>query len=196
MRGAPAGVTALILAAALAGRASAAGNAAAAREQAAHATVEYNLGHYQEAARAYEQAYRLVQDPSFLFNIGQSHRLAGDPDSALAAYRAYLREAAADAPKRELARRRVDELEHARIGRLAPPPAAPTNLAPSPAPAARVAAAEIVDIAAREPAHASRWWLWAGLAVVAAGAVTAVALSQSGGRDLPRAPLGNQDIFR
>jgi tetratricopeptide (TPR) repeat protein len=74
--------------------------------QAAHATDEsallakehfkrgtklYNLGHYLEAAQEYEAAYQAKDSPALLYNLGQAYRAGGQPEKALTAYRAYLR---------------------------------------------------------------------------------------------------------
>jgi hypothetical protein len=82
-----------------------------AREQVRQGTAAYNLGHFEEAAQAYEEAYRLVQDPALLFNIGQSHRQAHKPDKAVLSYRAFLRTAQPEDPNRALAEKRVAELQ-------------------------------------------------------------------------------------
>ncbi len=123
-----------------------------AREANRRAMAAYNLGHFDEAAREYETAYKLVQDPALLYNVGQSHRQANNPEKALHAYRAYLRTAPADAGRRALAEQRVRELELV-VSRLrasgaaagtvptAPPPVvsvpAPAPVPPAAAPAVR-----------------------------------------------------------
>jgi len=56
--------------------------------------TDYNLGHYEEALVAFEQAYRLRHDPAFLFNIGQCQRQLHRYQPAEQSYRAYLRESA------------------------------------------------------------------------------------------------------
>lgn len=85
----------------------------AARELSKRAVVAYNLGHYLEAAELYESAYRQVQDPTLLFNIGQSYRLANQPERALAAYKGFLRTAPAADRNRAFVAARVGELETA-----------------------------------------------------------------------------------
>lgn len=166
-------------------RPAAAGPAEEAREQTRRGTAAYNLGSYEEAARFYEEAYRLVSAPELLFNVGQAWRQAGRPDKALVAYKAYLRTAQPHAPNREQVERRVAELEklvaETRRTQSAPPPgtlSAPGEVGPQPenahaAPPLAVQAAP----APAEPAP-SRWYLWAGLGAVVAGAVvTALVLS-------------------
>src|SRR5713101_4490725 len=74
------------------------------------ARVAYDLGRYDEAASFYEGAYRLVQDPPLLFNIGQAYRLAGRAEKALAAYKGFLRTAPPDDPNRRVVEARIAEL--------------------------------------------------------------------------------------
>jgi hypothetical protein len=149
-------------------------------------SVEYALGHFPAAAAHYEEAYRRLQDPALLFNLGQARRLAGQREGALAAYRSYLRAAGPSAPDRDLAQKRIAELESA----LGAPGAVP--LAPPPSDAA----SSLLDApgtgAARAPADEkqARWWLWgaAGALVVGAGVAAMLVLANRspdviGGRD-------------
>jgi hypothetical protein len=125
-----------------------------ARESARRAGVAYNLGHYDEAADLYETAYRLVQDPTLLFNIGQAYRMAGKPDRALAAYKGFLRTAQPGDANRATVEARAAEMEkaveEARRPALREPPARPAPAAPAPAPAPAT-----VPVAARAPTPAS-----------------------------------------
>lgn len=52
--------------------------------------ADYNLEDYDGAIKEFDAAYRLVQDPSFLYNIAQAHRMAKRADKALLFYRRYL----------------------------------------------------------------------------------------------------------
>jgi hypothetical protein len=83
----------------------------AARIATKQATAAYNLGHYDEAASMYEDAYKHVPDPILLYNLGQSYRQADKLDKALIAYRSYLRTAPDDAPNRARVSKLIDELE-------------------------------------------------------------------------------------
>jgi tetratricopeptide (TPR) repeat protein len=62
-----------------------------AREHYHRGTVAFNLGHYEEAAGEYEEAYRLKDDPALLYNIAQARRLAGNRREALRSYKTFLR---------------------------------------------------------------------------------------------------------
>jgi len=64
---------------------------AAAREHYQKGTSYYDLGRYPEAIHEFEAAYELKNDPALLYNLAQSHRLAGNTEQALHFYRTYLR---------------------------------------------------------------------------------------------------------
>ena len=57
------------------------------------AQASYQSGKYQDAITQFKQAYDLVHDPVYLFNIAQSYRKVADCTSADEYYRRYLQEA-------------------------------------------------------------------------------------------------------
>jgi tetratricopeptide (TPR) repeat protein len=57
------------------------------------AQASYQTGKYQDAIAQFKQAYELVHDPVYLFNIAQSYRKVADCTSADEYYRRYLTEA-------------------------------------------------------------------------------------------------------
>jgi tetratricopeptide (TPR) repeat protein len=117
------------------------------------ARVAYDLGRYDEAASFYEGAYRLVQDPPLLFNIGQAYRLAGRAEKALAAYKGFLRTAPADDPNRSVVEGRIAEIDRALKApptEARPPPLEAT--APPPAPPPLAAEGSVYEPAAPETA--------------------------------------------
>jgi tetratricopeptide (TPR) repeat protein len=63
----------------------------AARDHWERGTKFYDLGKYDDAIREFEAAYQAKGDPAFLYNLAQSHRLAGHPSDSLRFYRTYLR---------------------------------------------------------------------------------------------------------
>jgi len=79
--------------------ANAKGSKDAARAAFKSATQHFNLGEYAEALDAFKEAYRNFEDPVFLFNIAQCHRMMGNKQEAVRGYRTFLREAP-DAPNR------------------------------------------------------------------------------------------------
>jgi tetratricopeptide (TPR) repeat protein len=54
--------------------------------------ASYQAGQYQEAIEEFKQAYELVKDPVYLFNIAQSYRKVADCINAHDYYEQYLRE--------------------------------------------------------------------------------------------------------
>ena len=87
----------------------------------------YDLGEYDQAVTAFRQAYALVPDPTFLFDIAQSYRLGHRCREASAAYRAYLRNSSGD--DRGKVEQLIRELapcvkaEEEKLRRTLPPPA-------------------------------------------------------------------------
>ena len=119
----------------------------AARVATKQATAAFNLGHYDEAASLYEEAYKHVPDPILLYDIGQSYRQANQPDKALIAYRSYLRTAPDDAPNRAKVKQWVGELEWTSDiqAKTAAQKAAPKTETPAPVVAAPVVTAPVVS---------------------------------------------------
>jgi tetratricopeptide (TPR) repeat protein len=145
--------------------------------------AHFNLREYPQAVEDFQAAYRLRPDPVFLYNLGQSYRLANDPDQALYFYRAYLR-TSESAPNRREVEDRIAVLEKlmADKQKLATPPdqaLSPDAKAPAAEkPAASTPAAAVVVTAPppepkRTPVY-KRWWLWTAVGVVAAGAAVGI----------------------
>lgn len=93
---------------------SAAARAATPDEQAAAqyaiGIAAFNLAQYEPAIAAFEAAYRHKEDPKFLFNTAQAHRLAGHGPLAVRFYRSYLR-LVPDSPLRAAIEARIAELD-------------------------------------------------------------------------------------
>lgn len=96
----------------------------------------YDTGQWDAAITAFREAYRLMPDPSILFNIGQAYRQKGRCRDATAAYKAYLRNASDD--NRARVEQLIKELEpcvkieEENARRLLPPPPAPPPLPAGP----------------------------------------------------------------
>lgn len=84
----------------------------AARDHYRKGTRAYDLGHYDEAVKEYEAAYRAKDDPALLFNIAQAYRLSGDLPNAIRTYRSFLRRVP-EAPNRAEVDKRIIELQKA-----------------------------------------------------------------------------------
>jgi tetratricopeptide (TPR) repeat protein len=142
----------------------------------------FKVSRYREALEEFKEAYLAKSDPVFLYNVAQCHRLLGERQDAITFYRRYL-EAAPESRNRSEVERRIADLEAAAQRETPVTPPAPT-LAPPPVITAPTSAPEAavsvpVPVAEQRPVY-KRWWFWAGLAAVAAGTVTAVALSRGG----------------
>lgn len=171
-------------------------NEDAARDATKRGAAAYNLGKYDEAAREYEQAYRLVPDVALLFNVAQSYRLGGQHEKALTAYRSYLRTSPANAPSRRMVEEKLGELERivAGTGKGQTPPPASTlpQAATSPAPAPNITVNLIAPTTERPPESPvyARWWFWTIVGAVAVAGGTAAFLV---GRHAEDPVRGNAD---
>jgi tetratricopeptide (TPR) repeat protein len=84
----------------------------------------YNLGEFDEAIKAFKEAYAISQAPGLLFNVAQSYRLKKDYEQATYFYQTYLR-LKPDAPNRTDVEERLKEMQEAleeqkKIGTKAP----------------------------------------------------------------------------
>jgi hypothetical protein len=82
----------------------------AARQHFEQATDAFSKGRYDDAVREYLLAYRASNDSSLLFNVAQSHRLAGHYSAALQYYRMYLQNQP-DASDRKEVEKQIKEME-------------------------------------------------------------------------------------
>ena len=72
--------------------------------------LNYERGSYPDAAKEFEEAYRLSSRPELLYNMGKAYDGAGDMRGALGAYRRFL-VAVKDSPDRVFCAHRIGELE-------------------------------------------------------------------------------------
>ena len=136
----------------------------AARREYAEGTRRYDLNEFGPALEAFRRAYLAYEEPAFLYNIAQCHRLMGDKAEAIKYYRRYLRDAPA-APNRAIAEKHIKDLEAAltrsaapdEAGRAAPAPLPPpplpasTSLPPQPPPPAPAVAPTAAKLALDAP---------------------------------------------
>ncbi len=71
--------------------------------------LNYDRGKFNDAAKEFEEAYRLSSRPELLYNMGKSYDGAGDMRGALIAYRRFL-QTVKTSSDRAFCERRVDEL--------------------------------------------------------------------------------------
>jgi tetratricopeptide (TPR) repeat protein len=145
------------------------------------ATVEYNVGKFQEALDLYSKAYERFPTPVLLFDIGQCHKLLKNYERALFFFRGYLHaqptaanraavEALIDEAQREFDSQRA--LEAAKAGMA--DDSTPTQPAPSPAHVEKPApapAAPPAPVDAPQPNPGSAPLRIAGLTTAGAGVV-------------------------
>src|SRR5262245_40087591 len=153
-----------------------------ARESYRRASQHYKLAEYREALEAFKEAYRHYEDPSFLFNIGQCHRMLNEKSEAVRIYRTYLAEVP-NAPNRGSVWTMIRSLESAikqdQQIKAVPPQEAMPPVEPSPQPAVTVT--QTAPPAQPTPVY-KRWWLWTivgGVAAVGLGVGLGVGLTQS-----------------
>jgi tetratricopeptide (TPR) repeat protein len=77
----------------------------------AEAEAYYNLQKYEQALKAYEDAYLLSRKPELLFNIGQCYRYLDQLEEARRSYQAYLRQLPEQDPNRAIVTRLLKEIE-------------------------------------------------------------------------------------
>lgn len=72
---------------------------------------EYRAGRFGVAAQLLREAYRTYPHPNLLYNLARAHEGAGDLESAIRAYEAFL-DAADEAEDRAAIERRIDTLRY------------------------------------------------------------------------------------
>jgi len=199
-----AATTAVLFVAALAARASVAGETAAGdrpgRALFEQAEVKFNVGRFDEALADYQAAYDVEPLPAFLFNIGQCYRNLGDYERAQFFFQRYTmldphsaNRPAADRLIAEMSRLAQERREANATAARAPTLASATAI---PAPGASASASDraaplvgpVVQDTPPTPARPiyRRPWFWVGVGgAIVAGTALAFALSQ----DAPRGTL-------
>jgi tetratricopeptide (TPR) repeat protein len=105
---------------------------AKAREHYQKGLTHYDIKEFSEALIEFKNAYRIVQDPAFLFNIAQCYRKLGQDVEALDYYRNYVRRFP-NAPNRAEVDHRIQEIEREQEAKSligVPPPANDTKAVP------------------------------------------------------------------
>ncbi len=124
---------------------------AEAKQLTSKASIEYDVGHFDQALELYTRAYELYPKPALLFDIGQCHRLLGHHERAVFFFQGYLR-GQPDAPNRALVEQLIAESQRQlQAAAAAPSPTAsgaPPGNAAAPAPATGDAAAAAASPAA------------------------------------------------
>ncbi len=164
------------------------------------ASQHYNLGEFEQALASFREAYRYVDDPSFLFNIAQCERQLGHKKEAVREYHAYLNNAPPTIANRDEIKQLMTQLEkeiaeEQNTAKMPPttvtqppPPVGPVTMTANdpttPPPATTTAPAETLTASAPPPAERKpaykKWWVWTivgGVVVAGAAAGLAVGLT-------------------
>ncbi len=179
---------------------------AAARRHFELATAAFTRGLYDDAVHEYLLAYKATNDASLLYNVAQSHRLAGHHSAALQYYKMYLQNTP-DASDRKEVNKQIKEMED-KLERLrnptvvAPPPQMypepvhPDSVQPTPEPSPPPAAVTTQDTGG--PSGNGRGKLIGGIVIGVVGlglAATGIAfgvLAQNAGDQLTTANHNGQ----
>lgn len=172
---------------------------ARARAHYARGNSEYTLGHYDEAIRAFEAAYRERPAPALLYNIGQAHRKAGRPGQAIEFFRRYLDLGRPTPAERAEVEREIAGVEKEQAEAAARPraPSAATGKGDD---LLVMPAGERSEAPGPPPARPwyKRWWVWTVAGAVVAGAAVGagvgVALSSPRDAQFPASTLGAQEF--
>jgi len=98
---------------------------AQAREHYNNGTKKFNVAKFAEAAEEFVAAYEIVGEPSLLYNIAQSYRMAEQHERALFFFKSFLRQLDPKSPLRPEVEKRIAELttavEQAKHAATSPP---------------------------------------------------------------------------
>jgi tetratricopeptide (TPR) repeat protein len=114
---------------------------AAAKIMYRRAIQHYNLAEWEKALSSFTEVYRLIEEPSLLFNIGQCHRQLGHDQEAITFYRSYLRNLP-EAKNRDEVYALIAKLEAAAAASSAAKKAPPQEVKPPPPTVQNAPAAE------------------------------------------------------
>jgi len=139
-------------------------------------------GEFRQALEIYTRLYLETMHPTYLRNIGRCQQNLGEPDKAIASFREYLRKAKdLTGEQRAEIERYIAEMEQLKRSQSAGAGAAVPAAAPRASEPAPVLVGPPTVAATRSDerdggAFYTRAWFWVGVAVVVAGATTAVLL--------------------
>ncbi len=154
-------------------------------------TKHFDLSEYREALEEFKEAYRQKEDPVFLYNIAQCHRLIGGDNNleALRFYKSYLNRAV-NPPNRAEVEAKIRALQ-------ADLDQAQAAKATQATPAASIAqpATVVVPVAVvaapppRTPIY-KKWWLWTIVGVAVVGVSVGVGVGVGSRTSAASSPFG------
>jgi tetratricopeptide (TPR) repeat protein len=155
----------------------------------------FELGEFADALHDFKEAYRLYDEPTFLFNIGQCHRALDEKVEAVRSFKVYLQKSP-NAPNRVEVKEMIVKLEQAIADEPKPAvkPEAKPEMAPVPSPQPVTLAPSPQPVAAPTPVEKpiyKRWWLWTAVAAVV---VVGVGIGLGVGLSSSNTPTANTDF--
>ena len=143
----------------------------------AKATKHYELAEYDAAIADFKEAYRLSENPAYLYNIAQAYRMKNECREASTFYKNYLRNAA-NPPNAAKVRERIAEMDACAATQPAPTTTTTPTTTPTPTTTTTTTTAQaqpdqqVDEPEEPEPAPANRAWMkWAGIGGMAVGAL-------------------------
>jgi tetratricopeptide (TPR) repeat protein len=153
----------------------------------------FDLGEYADALHDFKEAYRVHEDPVFIYNIAQCQRLLGQNVDAIRSYKSYLRRSP-EAPNRSEVEHKITALEELPVQTTpaVTTPVTPIVTTPVPTTPTTTEPATVTVVAAappheRQPVY-KKWWLWTAVGaavVVGVGVGLGVGLSRSSTPQFP-----------
>lgn len=140
----------------------------------------FELAEYDAAIADFKEAFRISDEPGYLYNVAQAYRLKNDCREAATFYKTYLRRVP-NAPNAAKIRQRVSEMEKCAETQ----PAAPVVTAPTPTPTTTTTTPPTTTAQAEpleqpeqdEPPpvveNNKSWMKWSGFAAIGVGAIGA-----------------------
>lgn len=134
----------------------------------------FELAEYDAAISDFKEAFRISDEPGFLYNIAQAYRLKRDCREASTFYKNYLRRVP-DAPNAAKIRDRIKEMDTCAATQPVTPVVTPTTptepvvTTPTTTPTPQPPPEEPVDVP--PPTNNRAWMKWSGIAGIGVGAI-------------------------
>lgn len=128
----------------------------------------FELAEYDAAITDFKEAFRISDEPGFLYNIAQAYRLKRDCREAATFYKTYLRRVPS-APNATKIRERIAEMD--KCAETQPVVPAPTTVTAPAEPATPVPVAPTPDVPPPQAGDGRAWMKWSGIAAIGVGAI-------------------------
>jgi tetratricopeptide (TPR) repeat protein len=128
----------------------------------------FELAEYDAAITDFKEAFRISDEPGFLYNIAQAYRLKRDCREAATFYKTYLRRVPS-APNAAKVRERITEMEE--CAKTQPAPVVTTPTTPTPTTPTPTEPVDEPEEPVEQP-NPRAWMKWAGIGSLGAGAIS------------------------